>query len=125
MLSCVWTQGFGSRVLAYDIREDPAATALGVEYVSKERLLEEADILSLHCPLLPSTYHIIDAKRCACALWFWQPGPWDIDDDTSSVCPRPVFDGNRTFASCIANTCCAVDTMLQWQSDSPNRPSYM
>lgn len=57
-------QGFGSRVLAYDIREDPAAVALGVEYVSKERVLQEADILSLHCPLLPSTYHIIDADRC-------------------------------------------------------------
>ena len=57
-------QGFGSRVLAYDIREDPAAVALGVEYVPKERVLREADILSLHCPLLPSTYHIIDADRC-------------------------------------------------------------
>ena len=57
-------QGFGSRVLAYDIREDPAALALGVEYVPKERVLQEADILSLHCPLLPSTYHIIDADRC-------------------------------------------------------------
>ena len=52
-------------MLAYDIREDPAAVALGVEYVPKERVLQEADILSLHCPLLPSTYHIIDADRCS------------------------------------------------------------
>ena len=51
-------------MLAYDIREDPSAVALGVEYVPKERVLREADILSLHCPLLPSTYHIIDADRC-------------------------------------------------------------
>jgi len=52
-------------VLAHDIREAPAAIALGVEYVGKERLLQEADIVSLHCPLLPSTHHMISADRRA------------------------------------------------------------
>ncbi|KAK9832600.1 hypothetical protein WJX81_002765 [Elliptochloris bilobata] len=65
LAACQIFRGFGSRVLAYDIREDPAAVALGVEYVSKERLLREVDIVSLHCPLLPSTYHIIDAESIA------------------------------------------------------------
>ena len=57
-------------MLAFDICQDPRATALGVEYVTKERLLQEADIVSLHCPLLPSTRHMIDANRCAraCSL---------------------------------------------------------
>lgn len=34
-------------------------------YVSKEELLSQSDFVSLHCPLLPSTFHIIDGTRCA------------------------------------------------------------
>ena len=56
-------QGFGSRVIAHDIYESGEVRALGVEYVSKEELLQQADVISLHCPLLPSTYHIIDKDR--------------------------------------------------------------
>ncbi len=56
-------QGFGSKVLAHDIYENEEMKALGIEYVSKEELLQQADIISLHCPLLPSTYHIIDKTR--------------------------------------------------------------
>ena len=58
-------QGYGCRVLAFDVREDPQVRELGVEYVSKESLLQEADVVSLHCPLLPTTYHIIDKARQA------------------------------------------------------------
>ena len=50
-------------MLAYD-RETEEVKAWGVRYVSKEELLRSCDIISLHCPLLPSTYHIIDAARC-------------------------------------------------------------
>jgi hypothetical protein len=58
-------------VLAYDIRESEEVRAWGVRYVAKEELLRSCDIVSLHCPLLPSTYHIIDAARwpalpCSC-----------------------------------------------------------
>ena len=37
---------------------------MGVEYVSLDELLEVADIVSLHCPLNPSTFHIINEERC-------------------------------------------------------------
>ena len=57
-------QGFGAEVLAYDIRESEEVRGFGVRYVSKEELLRSCDIISLHCPLLPSTYHIVDAARC-------------------------------------------------------------
>ena len=60
-------QGFGCEVLAHDIRPSEELRALGVVYVSKEELLQRADVVSLHCPLLPSTYHIIDAARWAAA----------------------------------------------------------
>ena len=37
---------------------------MGVEYMSLEEMLPQCDILSLHCPLLPSTAYIIDRARC-------------------------------------------------------------
>ncbi|CAL5224887.1 g7646 [Coccomyxa viridis] len=52
--------GFGAKVIAHDLYESEALKKLGVTYVSKEELLQQADVISLHCPLLPSTYHIID-----------------------------------------------------------------
>ena len=35
------------------------AKALGVEYCSMEEILTHSDIISLHLPLVPDTYHII------------------------------------------------------------------
>lgn len=52
--------GFGCRVLAYDLVEDKEAKQMGIEYVSMAELLTNSDIISLHCPLTPQTYHIIN-----------------------------------------------------------------
>jgi D-lactate dehydrogenase len=51
-------RGFGCHVLAYD--PYPAETEVW-NYRDLDTLLREADILSLHCPLTPDTYHLIDA----------------------------------------------------------------
>ncbi|WP_250499058.1 2-hydroxyacid dehydrogenase [Caballeronia sp. GAWG1-5s-s] len=58
--------GFGTRVLAYD-PGPPAQDLLarGARYVSLDELLANSDIVSLHCPLLPSTYHLIDKRALA------------------------------------------------------------
>jgi D-lactate dehydrogenase len=58
--------GFGMKLLAFDPGA-PAADLLhaGAHYVPLETLLAESDIVSLHCPLLPSTYHLIDAAALA------------------------------------------------------------
>jgi D-lactate dehydrogenase len=58
--------GFGMQVLAYD----PGAPAdellaLGARYVPLETLLAQSDIVSLHCPLVPATYHLIDEASLA------------------------------------------------------------
>jgi D-lactate dehydrogenase len=53
--------GFGMRLLGWDAVPNPACVELGMEYVEKDRLLAEADLVSLHVPLLPSTQHLIDA----------------------------------------------------------------
>ncbi|HTH59683.1 MAG TPA: NAD(P)-dependent oxidoreductase, partial [Paraburkholderia sp.] len=39
--------------------------ALGAQYVPLNTLLASADIVSLHCPLVPATYHMIDAAALA------------------------------------------------------------
>lgn len=58
--------GFGCSVLAYDVRQDAALIAeLGVRYVDLATIYREADVLSLHVPLTPSTHHMIDDKALA------------------------------------------------------------
>jgi D-lactate dehydrogenase len=52
--------GFGCRVLAHDPQQDPTLAELGVRYTTADELFEESDIISLHCPLLPATHHLID-----------------------------------------------------------------
>ncbi|MFF9620769.1 2-hydroxyacid dehydrogenase [Streptomyces griseosporeus] len=53
--------GFGMRLLGWDIAENPACAELGMKYVPKEQLLAEADLVTLHVPLMPETQHLIDA----------------------------------------------------------------
>ncbi|MGY0487016.1 2-hydroxyacid dehydrogenase [Streptomyces sp. WG-D5] len=53
--------GFGMNLLGWDVAENPDCVALGMKYVDKEQLFAEADVISLHVPLLPSTEHIVDA----------------------------------------------------------------
>jgi len=57
--------GFGMRLLGWDIAENPECLALGMEYVPRERLFAEADLVSLHVPLLPDTQHLVDAGALA------------------------------------------------------------
>lgn len=52
--------GFGSKLLAYDIIENSDAKKMAT-YVNLDTLLQSSDVISLHMPLLSSTYHIIDA----------------------------------------------------------------
>ncbi|MEM1445025.1 MAG: 2-hydroxyacid dehydrogenase [Planctomycetota bacterium] len=52
--------GMGCRVLAHDVRENDELKALGVEYHALPDLLPQADILTLHCPLLDSTRNLIN-----------------------------------------------------------------
>ena len=57
-------QGFGLRVLAYDENVSEAGRQLA-EYVSLDELLAQSDIISLHCPLFPSTTGIIRQENIA------------------------------------------------------------
>ncbi len=55
-------QGFGCSVLGYDAYPNEQFSAVrNTRYVSLQELLAQSDIISLHCPLLAETYHLIDA----------------------------------------------------------------
>lgn len=56
-------RGFGMRLLGWDITVNPACTEMGMEYVELDRLLRESDLIGLHVPLMPSTHHLIGARR--------------------------------------------------------------
>ncbi|BCX04042.1 MAG: lactate dehydrogenase [Candidatus Roseilinea sp.] len=62
--------GFGVTLLGYDVASNPECVRLGMRYVGLDELLAQSDIVSLHAPLLPSTYHIINAE----ALTKMKPG---------------------------------------------------
>jgi D-lactate dehydrogenase len=51
--------GFGCRLLAADIRENPELLALGARYCSHDELFAASDIVTLHCPLVKETFHLI------------------------------------------------------------------
>ncbi|HOF11503.1 MAG TPA: 2-hydroxyacid dehydrogenase [Treponemataceae bacterium] len=54
-------KGFGMNILLFDVFPDQAwAKNIGAEYVSKERLFKESDVITLHCPLTPETRHFVD-----------------------------------------------------------------
>ena len=58
----------GMRVLAFDAllaAGDPAFAEADAEAASLDRLVAEADVVSLHVPLLPSTRGLFDAARIA------------------------------------------------------------
>ncbi len=58
---CRICRGFGMRVIAYDVYENPDLKDF-VEYVSLDELLSQSDLISLHCPLMDSTYHMINIE---------------------------------------------------------------
>lgn len=56
-------RGFGARVLAYDLNPAPEwAKPLGIEYTDLKTLLAASDIISLHVPLFPESFHLLNAQ---------------------------------------------------------------
>jgi D-lactate dehydrogenase len=52
--------GFGCKLLAHDPYPNAECAALGARYVTVRELLSSSDVISLHCPLTPTTRHLID-----------------------------------------------------------------
>jgi D-3-phosphoglycerate dehydrogenase len=61
-----YLSAFGARIIANDLRPDEDFGALHrIEWVSKERLFKEADVICLHVPKAPSTLNIIGREQLA------------------------------------------------------------
>lgn len=64
-IGCVLAQimtGFQTKVIAYDPYPNDHCRKMGVEYVSLVELFEKSDIISLHAPLTPENYHLINEE---------------------------------------------------------------
>jgi D-3-phosphoglycerate dehydrogenase / 2-oxoglutarate reductase len=59
--------GFGMTILGNDIRQIPSTfrEITGINMVSKEELLREADFVSLNCDLNPGSYHLMGEAEFA------------------------------------------------------------
>lgn len=54
-------KGFDMQVIAFDAYPDNAfAQKMNFTYVTLEELLAKSDIITIHCPYLPSTHHLIN-----------------------------------------------------------------
>jgi len=59
--------GFGMDLLGWDPEGDrnPECVRLGMEYTDLNRLFREADLISLHVPLVLDTHHLVNAAALA------------------------------------------------------------
>ena len=62
-----YASGFGFKVIYTDLKrnEQIEKESGAVYYSTPEEVLRQADIVSLHVPLMDSTYHLINAERLA------------------------------------------------------------
>jgi D-lactate dehydrogenase len=85
--------GFGCRILAYDPYPDSGLQSRGVEYVGLNRLFAESDVITLHCPLMKETYHLIDDS----ALRQMKSGVMLINTSRGALLDtRAVIDGLKS-----------------------------
>lgn len=85
--------GFQCRLLAFDPYPCAALADLGVGYVALDELLGESDIVTLHCPLMPATRHLIDAR----AVQTMKPGVMLINTSRGAlVDTQAVIDGLKS-----------------------------
>lgn len=60
---CEIMLGLGCQVVAYDINPQSSLKDKGVTYLSLDKLYQKSDIISLHCPLLTATQHMINEEN--------------------------------------------------------------
>ena len=57
---CKIMLGFGAKVIAFDLEENPDLKVSGVKYQPIKEVISKSDIISLHCPLNKETKHLIN-----------------------------------------------------------------
>lgn len=75
-------RGFDAKVLVFDpVQDADWANKYGIEYVDLSIILEKSDIISLHVPLLPETFHMLDDQ----AFDHMKPGVFIINTSRGKV----------------------------------------
>lgn len=74
-------KGFGCHVLAFDPFPDQLLIEDGLLYMTLEEALRDAEIVSLHCPLLPDTFHLINEHT----LKLFKPGAMLINTSRGAL----------------------------------------
>jgi D-lactate dehydrogenase len=86
-------KGYGCKLLGFDVKKNPECEELGLEYKELESLLEQSDILTLHCPLTPETEHLVNEE----ALEQMKPGVQIINASRGGVVDtRAVIEGLKS-----------------------------
>lgn len=58
------SKGFEMKIIAFDVFKDKKIERkFGLKYVSLNKLLKEADIVTIHCPYTKKTHHLINKKN--------------------------------------------------------------
>ena len=61
---CQIAEGFGMKILAFDLKENPDVKKIkNAKYTSFEQLLKNSDIITLHAPHNKHTHHMINKKN--------------------------------------------------------------
>ncbi|SNS06315.1 glycerate dehydrogenase [Anaerovirgula multivorans] len=94
-------QALGMKVLAYDAHRNEAWESDTCKYVTLDELLAESDVITLHCPLFPSTEGIINAGNIAkmkdgVIILNTSRGPLIIEEDLRDA----LNTGKVAFAAC-------------------------
>lgn len=85
--------GFGCKILAYDEEPNEQVMLLASYVDTREELFRYSDILTLHVPLMPSTYHLIDDE----ALKQMKDGVFLINTSRGALIDTPaVVDGLKS-----------------------------
>jgi D-lactate dehydrogenase len=79
-------RGFGCSIRAYDPVRNDDVRDLGVRYVDLDTLFDECDVITLHCPLTPDTYHLIDER----ALRKMRPGVMIVNTSRGALIDTPA-----------------------------------
>lgn len=86
-------KGFGCNLVAYDVYPSQACIDMGVSYVDLPELLAQSDVISLHCPLLPDTYHLINADT----IQMMKPGVMLINTSRGALMDtKAVIEGIKS-----------------------------
>jgi D-lactate dehydrogenase len=85
--------GFGCALLVADPFPSDDLAGLGARVVDLDTLFASSDIITLHCPLTPETYHLIDAD----AIARMRPGVMIVNTSRGAlVDTRAVIDGLKS-----------------------------